>query len=75
MGLDILLYDHEGDLIKRLEISASLHHHIFEETEVWSSYLTLRKIRDYYRTHVTWEQEEIKRFLIDLERVSPVFKS
>ncbi|EGK09928.1 hypothetical protein HMPREF9374_2731 [Desmospora sp. 8437] len=70
MGLDMLLYDQEGGLIKVLEIPVELHHNIFRETEVWSSYLELRKIRDYYKTNVNLGPDEIKRFQDDLEQIS-----
>ncbi|MFD1427925.1 hypothetical protein JOD24_002249 [Kroppenstedtia sanguinis] len=70
MGMDLLMYDTKGNLIKVLEIPAELHHNIFRETEVWSSYLELRKIKDYYKTNVHWGADEIKRFQSDLEQIS-----
>ncbi|MFD1395607.1 hypothetical protein ACFQ40_07510 [Kroppenstedtia eburnea] len=68
--MDMLLYDQEGGLIKVLEIPVELHRSLFRETEVWRSYLELRKIRDYYKANVNLGPDEIKRFQDDLEQIS-----
>lgn len=70
MGLDLLLYDEKENLIKILEMPYDLHYHIFNETEVWGSYLVLRKIRDYYKSNVTLDSEDISKFKRDLNQIS-----
>ncbi len=70
MGLDLLLYDRTGKLVRTLMIPPTLHRRISLETEVWRSYSVLRKIKDYYKSNTTLNTEEIDKFKSDLQQIS-----
>jgi hypothetical protein len=69
MGLDVVLYDDNGARLALVEIASPLHEALFAKTSNWSSYKCLRKLRDYYRTNVTLQQDELRQLVDDLTRV------
>jgi hypothetical protein len=52
MGLDVVLFDKKNVKVGLIEVPNSLHEAIFKGTLNWSSYLYLRKVKDYYKTNV-----------------------
>lgn len=66
MALDIIEYDSKNNRIGYLEFTCELHHAIFFETTLWSSYLYLRKLKDYYSS-VCFKRDEIRELVDDLE--------
>ncbi|SMO79760.1 hypothetical protein SAMN06264849_10853 [Melghirimyces algeriensis] len=48
MSLDILLYQNSS-LVNRESFTESLHEALFKKNRNWASYLTLRRLHDYYR--------------------------
>ena len=68
MGLDIMLFDKENKRVGKREITLSLHEEIFNGKIKcnWGSFSYLRKLKDYYKTNITFKENEIKAFLKDL---------
>lgn len=67
VALDIIEYDSTSNRIGYLEFTWELHHAIFFETALWSSYLYLRKLKEYYSS-AYFKGNEIKELVDDLER-------
>ena len=70
MGLDLLLYDRTGKLVRTLMIPPTLNRTISLEPEVWRSYSVLRTIKDYYKSNTPLNTEEIDKFKSDLQQIS-----
>jgi hypothetical protein len=64
MGLDIVIYRQPGREI--LEINERLHKEIFNE---FNDLAYLNKISDYYKTDITFNANEIEKFINDLDIV------
>ena len=56
MGLDLLIISDNNE-IGRLEMTENLHSEIFSEKTRWSSHKELRKIKDYYKTNITFTKK------------------
>ncbi|WP_258279161.1 hypothetical protein [Paenibacillus sp. SC116] len=69
MGLDIVLFDEKKVRVGIIELPNSLHEAIFKGTSNWSSYMQLRKMKDYYKTNVRLNQSELFCFVEDLKQV------
>lgn len=69
MGLDVVLFDKKNVKVGLIEIPNSLHDAIFKDTLNWSSYLYLRKVKDYYKTNVRLNQPELSCFVEDLKQI------
>jgi len=69
MGLDIVLFDEKKIRIGLIEMPNSLHDAIFTGTSNWSSYMYLRKVKDYYKTNVRLNQSELSCFVEDLKQI------
>ncbi|MDP4268238.1 MAG: hypothetical protein Q8880_12490 [Bacteroidota bacterium] len=67
MALDIIEYDNKNNRIGYLEFTGELHDAIFFETTLWSSYLYLRKLKEYYSS-AYFKGDDIRELLDDLER-------
>lgn len=65
MGLDLLITSDNNET-SRLEITEDLHSEIFSEKTRWSSHKELRKIKDYYKTNVTFTKRNLTDFISDL---------
>lgn len=70
VGFDIVLYNKKNEKIGLIELSYKLHKAIFSEATNWSSYLYLRRIRDYYDTDIILEKKQLSLFLNDLQIIS-----
>ncbi|MBD1373688.1 hypothetical protein IC620_15180 [Hazenella sp. IB182357] len=70
MGLDIVLYDINQNRMGVFEISEELHSAIFSPLINWSSYLTLRKLKDYYLTNVRFDKREIKQLVVEVNIIA-----
>ncbi len=68
MGLDILLFDKENKRVGKRDITLSLHEELFNGKIKcnWGGFFYLRKLKDYYKTNITFKENEIKAFLKDL---------
>ncbi|MCA0753724.1 hypothetical protein KP806_01580 [Paenibacillus sp. N4] len=69
MGLDIVLFDEKKVRIGLIEIPNSLHDAIFMGTSNWTSYMYLRKVKDYYKTNLRLNQSELSCFVEDLKQI------
>lgn len=69
MGLDIVLFDEEKVGIGLIEIPNSLHDAIFVDISNWSSCMYLRKVKDYYKTNVRFNEYELSCFVEDLKQI------
>lgn len=69
MGLDIVMYNDKNVRMQLIEIPRSLHEAIFNGTQIWGSYMYLRKIKDYYKTNVRFTASEINYFIEDLRQI------
>lgn len=69
MGLDIVLFDEKKVRIGLIEIPNSLHDAIFMGTSNWTSYMYLRKVKDYYKTNLRFNQSELSCFVEDLKQI------
>ncbi|PGY07780.1 hypothetical protein [Bacillus sp. AFS031507] len=67
MGLDIQLFDGDGNEVCFFEIEQAFHNAIFCDTKNWGSYTYLRKINDYYAPNIQWRKEELEGFINDLK--------
>ncbi|MFC4075488.1 hypothetical protein [Salinithrix halophila] len=68
MALDVLLYK-KGTLVHKDHISESLHDALFKKNKNWGSYLTLRKLQDYYRTDVRLNRRQMDELVSELEQM------
>ncbi|WP_411705598.1 hypothetical protein [Edaphovirga cremea] len=68
MGLDVYLTSNNNEII-HIVISEDLHKNIFTSSSRWSSYKTLRKIKDYYRADCILKGENASSFLSELEGI------
>ncbi|PTM57900.1 hypothetical protein [Desmospora activa] len=68
MALDILLYQ-QGNLTHCDYISQSLHDALFRHNNYWRSYMTLRKLQDYYLTDLRLNHQQINQLASELEQM------
>lgn len=69
MGLEITFYDKNNNIIKRKEFRETIHSSIFQESNNWSSYLYLCKLRDYYKTDITYCLGEVDELINELSQI------
>lgn len=74
MGLDVVLYNKNKNVIGLFEISEDLHKSLFGNNN-WRSYLYLRKINDYYTSKVKYSKPEINLLSQDLENMKQYIDS
>lgn len=67
--MDIVLFDEKKVRIGLIEIPSSLYEAIFKGTSNWSSYMHLRKIKDYYKTNIRLNHSEISCFVEELKQI------
>lgn len=65
MGLDMIITFTSGEK-KHLVISELLHSKIFDPSNTLGSYKEIRKIRDYYKTNVTFHSSSAHTFIAEL---------
>lgn len=68
MGFDLLIISDNNE-IGRLEMTENLHSEIFSEKTRWSSHKELRKIKDYYKTNITFTKKNLNDFISDLSEI------
>ena len=69
MGIDIVLYDKEGQEIGHTEIESEFHDALFIRNNNWGSYHNLRKLRDFYLTDVKYNRKEVEKLIEDFKNV------
>lgn len=69
MGLDIVMYGEQRERLGVIEISYPLHEAIYKRTSQWASYPLLKKLRDYYKTDITFDRVGINEFVYCLEQI------
>lgn len=68
MGLDIFFINNDFNT-NHLVMSEKLHKEIFSSSTRWSSFKTLRKIKDYYRADCILKNKDAHAFLDDLHNI------
>ncbi|MFP7486419.1 hypothetical protein SFC65_19835 [Priestia filamentosa] len=68
MGFDVVLYNHNGEDYDFYEVSEELHNEIFSSTMLWTSYVELRKLSDFYLTDETLSGDRLKKLISDLQQ-------
>ena len=69
MSLDLLITLDNGES-KRLFISEALHPELFGPLTRWTSYKELRKISDYYKANVKFNDKDVLKFISELTDVA-----
>lgn len=70
MGLDILTYREEGGRIGIFDFDEDLHQLIFSNDLInWDENYFLYLINDYYKANATYEGQDFKSFVSELEGI------
>ena len=68
MGLDILLFINKGEKKGIFEIDENFHYWLFNKAGLnKNEFPEIFKIQDYYKTNVQFVDEELQRFICELE--------
>ncbi|EOC1326844.1 hypothetical protein QMW88_21830 [Cronobacter dublinensis] len=69
MGLDIIVTYHDNKK-EFFSLSESMHSKIFSDETFWSTFKNIRKIKDYYKTNVIYDESESIKFIEELVEIN-----
>ncbi|MDT3668666.1 hypothetical protein ROK90_22115 [Cronobacter dublinensis] len=69
MGLDIIVtyHDNKKDFFS---LSENMHSKIFSDETFWPTFKNIRKIKDYYKTNVIYDESESIKFIEELVEIN-----
>ena len=69
MGLDIIV-TYQGNKNDFFSLSESMHSRIFSNETFWASFKHIRKIKDYYKANVIYDESESIKFIEELVEIA-----